>query len=101
MRIATLPNPPDSRHPQYQSDQQKFNHAVSDWMARVKGLIEQASRLNDTPAQNPMLATDFTAMTTVSGTMTGTDVSNALATLVDTLTQKGILSPTVSRESNT
>jgi len=95
MRLVTLPGPPS-----YQGDQQAFNRAVTDWMARVKGIVENASRLNDTPAQTAMYAENFTSTTTVNGTMTGTDVANALATLVDTLTRKGNLSPTVSRENN-
>jgi hypothetical protein len=95
MRLQTLPQPPV-----YQSDQQAFNRAVTDWMARVKGIIDIASCINDTPAQTAMLATNYTSTQTVDGTMTGTDVTNALATLIDTLTKKGVLSPTVSRENN-
>ena len=98
MRIATLPAPPDASR--YLSDQQGFNRAVTDWMGRVKGIIETASRINDTPAQTAMYAENFMSTSTINGTMTGTDVTNALATLVDTLTRKGILSPTVSRENN-
>lgn len=97
MKRVTLPQPPNPDEPQYRGNQLAFNRAAADWMRRAKGLIEDASRINDAPLGQNFLATNFTTNTTVTGTTTGTDLSNAVASLVAAFTAKGIISPTISR----
>lgn len=89
-----LPTPPN---PSQSSSQSAFNQAMFAWGNRVKQLLEQAVNQATAPAGQQFLATSFTTNTVASGTATGTDVANILASLVQTLTAKGILSPTITR----
>lgn len=89
-----LPTPPN---PAQSPSQTAFNQAMFAWGNRVKQAVEQAVNQIGAPAGQQFLATDFTTNTVASGTATGTDVANALASLVQTLTAKGILSPTTTR----
>ncbi len=95
MKRVVLPQPPDAA--QYRANQYGFMVASSDWMRRVKGLIEDASRINDSPIGQQFLTADFTTNTTVTGTTTGTDLSNFVASLVQAMTERGIVSATISR----
>ena len=70
-----------------------LNPAVFQWMQQVKGRLETDSKTNDAPAGQPFLATNFTTNTVVSGTTTGTDLANAVASLVQTFIDNGRLSP--------
>lgn len=96
MARLTLPAPPNPRAPQYRN-QAAYLDDVFAWMQQVKGLLETTVNTVASPAGQQFLATNFTTNTIVSGTMTGTDAANCIASLVQTLTQKGILSPTTSR----
>lgn len=71
---------------------------VRQWGEQVKSLTENYARLQSAPAGQQMLATNFTTNTVCTGTTTGTDLSNVVSSLIATLTEKGILSPTVTRE---
>lgn len=90
MRLLTIPEPPQLNDP-------KFNQRVVDWMAQVKGALEGASRVNDTPLGQQFQVGAFTTNTSISGTSTGTDVSNFLASFISAMTSKGLVSPTTSR----
>lgn len=98
MKRLTLPQPPDPANGQY-TNQLAYNRAVHDWCARVKGLVEDGWRINSAPCGQQMLATSFTTGTVVTGTTTGTDLANVVASLIQALTDKGILSPTASRSA--
>lgn len=97
MKRITLPSPPNADEPQYRQNQQAFNRAMTRWASQVKGLIEDASRVNDIPLGQQFLASNFSTNTLVSGTTTGTDLSNFVASLVQAMTERGFVSPTVSR----
>ena len=97
MKRITLPQPPDAESTLYKNNQQAFNRAVSDWLRRIKGLIEDASRVNDTPMGQPFLATNFTTNTVITGTSTLGDVADCLASLIAAMTARGLISATVSR----
>jgi hypothetical protein len=68
------------------------------WAAHVKSLTENYARLQSAPAGQQMLATAFTTSTICTGTTTGTDLANVVSSLIATLTSKGILSPSITRE---
>ena len=68
------------------------------WAMQVKSLTENYSRLQSAPSGQQMLATNFTTNTVCTGTTTGTDLANVVASLIMTLLNKGVLSPTVTRE---
>lgn len=97
MRFLQLPQPPNPDDGAYTRDVHKYLRAHYQWSMRVKGLIEDAWRVNAAPVGTPFLATSFTTNTTITGTSTGTDVANFIASLVQAMTNKGLTSPTASR----
>ena len=100
MKHLSLPDPPAADSPQFRGNALAFQRAASDWMARAKGLIQSAHNDVASPCGQQMLATSFVLNTVATGTTTGTDLSNVVASLISVLTQKGILSPTASRSHN-
>jgi hypothetical protein len=98
MRRTLLPSPPNPDDATYGSAL-AFNRAVYDWMLKVKGRVEADSRVNDTPAGQQFLATNFTTNTVANGAATLPDLANSHASLVQVLTDKGLLSPTINRGS--
>ena len=70
------------------------------WIRSAKRLLEDYSRVQSAPAGQQLLASNFTTNTVITGTSTLADVANYVATFVTALTNKGIVSPTVTRQSN-
>lgn len=98
MKQVTIPAPPSymSGIGSYNA-QQQFNNAVVQWMQQLKGILEQAMQVNTLPMQNPIVVGSFTTNTQISGTSTGTDLANFVATLAQAMTDYGLASPTVKR----
>lgn len=93
MNRTVLPAPPDPTTGVYSGNPNAWMRAATDWMRQVKGRIETDSTINTQPI-GPLVVSTYTAVTT----MTGTDAtSNALATLITLLTEKGLISPTQQR----
>ena len=97
MKRVVLPQPPNPAGMKITDWQQ----AAYRWMNQVKGAVEDASRINDGPLGQQFLATNFTTNTVITGTSTGTDVSNFLASLIAAMTARGAVSPTISRSGTT
>lgn len=97
MKRVLLPQPPNADDAQFKNNQPAFNRAVSRWMNQAKGLLEDASRINDSPLGQQFLSTNFTTNTLVSGTTTGTDLSNVVASLIQAMMDRGFVSATVTR----
>ena len=97
LRRTLLPLPPNPDDAQYSAQPISYSRAVFDWMNRVKGRIEADSVVNDRPAGQRFLSTNFTTNTVATGTTTGTDLANVVASLVQVLTDKGLLSPSKTR----
>lgn len=93
MKRIYLPEPPEASN--YGNNTLAFMRALSEWARVTKGNIEQASTVNDTPMDTPFIVSGtFAINTNVNGTMTGTDVSNFICTLIAAMTRKGSVSPT-------
>lgn len=95
MKQIILPQPPEAAR--YRNDVPGFMTAASDWMRKAKVHIEEASRINDSPLGQQFVVSDFTTNTTITGTMTGTDLANAFASVVQAMTERGMISPTIKR----
>lgn len=93
MQSITLPQPPDPTTINYINNPLAYNRAVRDWMTTVKGTIEIALNNNFSPAAQIIVAINFTTNTLVTGTTTGTDLSNVVCSIVQALTSRGILTP--------
>jgi hypothetical protein len=81
VKILTLPTPPNPSDARYVGSQHAFMQAQYQWAQQLVGLLLDHSRVNDAPCASPVLPTD------------------TVATLIGALTQKGIVSPTVGRNS--
>lgn len=91
MKRVIIPSPPNPEDALYRSNPLAHSRAMFDWANAVKGKIESASLVNDAPAAQTILATNFTTNTVATGTTTGTDLSNVVCSLIAALTAKGIL----------
>ena len=81
MRLLSLPQPPNPSEQRYR-DVKAYLQAHYGWAQQVVGLLQDHSRVNDAPCANPVLPTD------------------SVSTVINALTQKGLLSPTANRNSN-
>jgi len=89
----TLPDPPNPNDIAYKSNPLAYSRAANDWMRRVKGTLEASVNQLGLPASPSFVATSYTTNTVISGTTTGTDLTNAVCSLITALTNKGILIP--------
>lgn len=81
MKLLSLPQPPNPSEPRYKNVT-AYLQAHYSWSQQLVGLLIDHSRVNDAPCASPVLPTD------------------TVATLIGALTQKGIVSPVTSRNSN-
>ena len=99
MKQVNIPTPPDPQTPQYRGNPLAWQRAATEWMQHVKGVTENGFREVAKPCGQQMASpTSFTTNTAVTGTTTGTDLSNVVCSLIAALIQGGVLSPTISRE---
>lgn len=98
MKHLNVPMPPNPDSPQYKSSPLAWQRAATDWMQRIKGVVESVHNDSVAPCAQQFLATSFTTNTVATNTYTAlADVANVLASLVSALTQRGILSPSITR----
>lgn len=64
-----------------------------DWAYDARGKIESASKINDVPCDRAIGLGTFTLVTSITGTSSAASVANAVCTLIQILTDKGILKP--------
>lgn len=97
MRRVVIPTPPNPDDPVYKNNTDAFARAQYKWMTQVKGVLEDASSINERPMGQQFQVGAFTTNTTISGTSTGTDVANFISSLITAMEAHGLSSPTVSR----
>ena len=97
MRNLSIPQAPN---PDLYPSPIAWQRAMFDWMQRTRGVIQDAHNQLARPCGQQISATDYTTNTAVTGTTTGTDLANALCSLIAVLQQGGVTSPTTSREQN-
>ena len=91
MRRFTLPDPPRADDQAYRNNPLAYSRAVSDWLSRAKGALENTINHLGAPARPSFVVSSYTTNTVISGTTTGTDLSNAVCSLIAALTTKGTL----------
>lgn len=99
MKRVVLPMPPSPYDPAM-ADPMSWARAMFDHMVKVQGLLEDASRVNDVPLGQALIVGAHTLQNTVTGTTTGTDLSNFVATMAQAFTDRGLLSPTIGRSTS-
>ena len=88
-----LPIPPNADDFKFNNNPLAFYRAVTDWMTQTKGKIETFAQQSHVPAQQSIVVGSYTLNTSLSGTMTGTDIANGLCSVVTALTNRGLLAP--------
>lgn len=91
MKLVVLDDPPNPDEYKYKNAPLTYSRDQYQWAQRVKNKIENASSQNDTPLSQPFVVTSYTTNTQLTGTSSGTDVSNFLCTLVAALISKGLI----------
>lgn len=99
MKRVILPDPPNPANPMYQGQLLAWQRAAYDWMRLVKQLSDDANRINASPIGQQFTVADYALTTAVTGTTTGTDLSNFVASLVAGFTSAGYVSPVQKRTS--
>lgn len=93
IQIKEAPDPADAR---YKGNPIAWARDMHKWANETKGRIEQSSRQNDIPLSTPFMVSSFTTRTELSGTDTGTAVSDFICTLVQALTDRGMVTITTA-----
>lgn len=97
MKRIILPEPPKPDDYQYKINPLAYNRSVYEWMRSSKALIEQASKVNDSPMNQAFMVTtssNFVLTTAITGTSTGTDIANFICSFVQAMIKKGQVSQT-------
>lgn len=93
IQIKEAPNPNDAK---YRGNVLAWQRDMHTWAMETKGRIEQSSRQNDIPLNTPFVVTSFSTNTTLTGASTGTDLANFVCTLVQAMTDRGIITITTA-----
>jgi len=93
MKQVVIPIPPNPDDAAYKNNPMAYNRAAFHWMNETKGRIEDCSHYNDIPIDQVLTLGSYTLSSNISGTSTGTDVSNFLCSFIASMTRKGIVSP--------
>lgn len=91
MKIVRLPQVPNPDDQQYTGNPILYQRAIYKWAVDMKGKVEQASLVNDTPVNQAFVLGSYTLTTSLAGTSTGTAVSNFVLSIVNAFMTKGIL----------
>ena len=97
MKRVVLPAPPDPMASQFAGSPLLWQRMAYQWMQQTKQLLDDANRVNGSPMGQAFVVGSFTTNTTISGSSTGTDVSNFVSSLVTAMQAKGLTSPSVNR----
>lgn len=91
MKTTAYPDPPNPNEPTYSRDPKVYNLAMYRWACQMKSELQGKGRINDRAVATSFVPTAFTTATTITGTDTTTNVAQVLCTLIQALTDKGIL----------
>lgn len=93
IQIKDPPNPDDAS---YKQNPLGWQRAMFRWATETKGRIEQSSRQNDIPLSTPFVVSSFSTNTQLTGTSSGTDVANFVCSLVQSMTDRGMVTITTA-----
>lgn len=93
MKQIVLPVPPNPDDNMYKNNPVAYNRAMFQWATHTKGLLEQQSNINNVPLDQPITLNSYTVQQTISGTTTGTALSNFVSTLAASMIRRGFISP--------
>lgn len=99
MKRIVLPQPPDPADQKFNGVPFLWQRAAFTWMQQAKQVLDDANRVNASPMGQQFQVGAFTTNTTVTGTTTGTDLSNFVASLVQAMTTTGYVAPVQKRTS--
>lgn len=95
MRALNIPDPPKPE--QFRGNVLGWQRAMVDWGQRVKGVLQDFNRDANKPCGQQLVVGSFTTNTTITGTTTGTDLANYVASMTQAFTMRGDISPTITR----
>jgi hypothetical protein len=90
LKRVLLPNPPNPATVTQQAD---YNMQLYQWCLRVKGLVEDNSRINASPVLNGLVVGMYTPTTEIDNTMGTLQCADAICTIGDALTTFGLITP--------
>lgn len=91
MKIIKLPNVPNPDDTEYKYSPIAYQRAIFKWATETKGKIEQGSLVNDTPMDQNFVLGSYALSTSMSGTSTGTDITNFILSICGAMIKKGLM----------
>lgn len=92
MRRIVLPTPPNPDA--FAGNMLAYARSTYQWQLQVKSLVEQASQINDVPLDQVFqVSGSYAIATSISGTSTGTQITEFLCSLVKSMERRGLTSP--------
>lgn len=88
IKLPDVPNPDDII---YKGNPLSYQRAMFNWATQTKGKIEKASINNNTPMDQNFVLGSYTLSTSLSGTSTGTDITNFILSLCNSMISKGFI----------
>jgi hypothetical protein len=87
----TLQTPPSPDDGSFKNNPLAYNRAIYQWMNDTKSKIEKNSQIMDSPLDQNFVISSFSTNTQLTGTSSGTDISNFICTLVAAFTRKNTI----------
>ena len=93
MKILKLPDPPHPDDYRFKNNDALYRREMYQWQSALKGRIELASTINNTPLGQAFVTgtTSHVLTTFIAATSTGQDITNFIVSLVNAMQQKGIV----------
>jgi hypothetical protein len=96
---SPFPTPPNPEDAAYKNNPMGYNKAMYQWASLLTQKVQQNVKQYNTPLDQNFVLGSYTVGTALSGTSTGTDVANALCSLLASMIRRGTVSPTLKGNS--
>lgn len=91
MKLTALADPPNPAD--YRNKEDQYNLAMYRWATNLKAQLTVDTRVSNRPAAQSFQVSNYTAANTLTGTDTTTNVASVLCTLIQALISKNLIAP--------
>ena len=91
MKLIALADPPNPAN--YTTNMKAYNQAMYNWALNLKSQLTADTRVSNRSAAQSFQVTNYTTSNTLTGTDTTTNLPSVVCTLIEALIKKNILAP--------
>lgn len=91
MKLTALADPPNPAN--YTTNLKAYNQALYAWSLNLKSQLTADTRVSNRSVAQNFQVSNYTPANTLTGTDTSTNVASVLCTLIAALTKKNIIAP--------